>query len=87
MYIAEMTPKESRGMLGSTIGFSFNLGLNIGLFSNIGFAKFGVGWRVAIAIEALLGLVFAVGMKFMPHSPRYVSTASTRSQKFIYFYW
>ena len=73
VYIAEMTPKESRGALSSTIGLTLNAGVNIALFANIGYAKFTLGWRVSIIIIALVGLVFSIGMKFLPHTPRYVN--------------
>ena len=71
VYIAEMTPKEIRGMMGSTIGPTFNLGLTIALLANVGFAEFRSGWRVSIGMVAVIALMFSVGMKFMPHSPRY----------------
>ena len=71
VYIAEITPKESRGMMGSTIGLTFYMGLIIAYFTNIGYAKFSVGWRVASVIMAVIAIVFTVGMKLMPHTPRY----------------
>ena len=74
VYIAEMTPKESRGMLGSLIGPGFNVGIVVALLANIGFMEFDSGWRVAVALSAISGLVFAVGMAFLSHTPRYMST-------------
>ena len=71
VYIAEMTPKESRGMMGSITGPTLNIGLLVAYFSNIGFERFSVGWRVSVAILASFALMFAVGMIFMPHTPRY----------------
>ena len=70
VYIAEMSPKESRGMLGSTIGPTFNLGVNIAYFYNIGFSKVAIGWRIAIGLIAFFAAILAVGMNFMPHTPR-----------------
>lgn len=70
VYLAEITPKESRGMLGSVIGPMYSLGLNIGLCTNIGYARFGIGWRMPTAVIAAVGLVFTIGMMFMPHTPR-----------------
>lgn len=72
VYIAEMTPKETRGMLVATIGPTFNLGVTIALLANTGFAEFSSGWRVSIGMIAVTALVLAVGMCFMPHTPRYV---------------
>ena len=69
VYIAEMTPKESRGLLGAIIGPAFNMGSCLGLLANIGFAEFDLGWRLSIAVAGLVGLVYAIGMSFMPHTP------------------
>ena len=72
VYIAEMSPKESRGMLGSTIGPTFNVGVTIAFVANIGFTRFATGWRISTVITAILAVIFAVGMNFMPHTPRFV---------------
>ena len=71
VYIAEMSPKESRGILGSTMGFAYNLGVAIGFLANIGFTRFAIGWRISTVITAI-AVIFAVGMSFMPHTPRLV---------------
>ena len=71
MYISEMSPKDSRGMLGSLIGISYAAGILAALGSNIGFSKFLLGWRVSASVQALLGLLFSLGMIWMPHTPRY----------------
>lgn len=70
VYLSEMCPKESRGTFGAFIGIGLNAGSIIALVTNIGFAEFYLGWRFAFAILGVLSLVFAVGMKFMPHTPR-----------------
>ncbi len=70
VYISEVSPKEHRGMLASIIGPAYTGGILAALCLNIGFAKFPLGWRVAFMISALLGLIYAVGMIFMPHTPR-----------------
>ena len=71
VYISEMTPKESRGMMGSTIGPAYILGTMIAYLINVGYAKFYMGWRVSIAVMAVVSLVFGLGMMtFIPHTPR-----------------
>ena len=75
VYIVEMSPKESRGMLGSTIGFAFNLGVNIAFFANTGFTKLSIGWRMSTVITAAFAVIFAIGMNFMHHTPRYACTS------------
>ena len=71
VYIAETTPKDSRGMLGSLIGPALNVGLIVAYLTNIGFARFSVGWRISLAILGVISLIFGIGMTFLPHSPRY----------------
>ena len=68
--MAEMTPKESRGMLTSAQGPLYSLGTILALLTNIGFAKFDVGWRIVFAVIAVSAPVYAIVMKLMPHSPR-----------------
>ena len=70
VYISEMSPKEHRGMLASTIGPIYGCGLLAALSMNVGFSKFHLGWRVPYAIIALLGVAYAIGMLYAPHTPR-----------------
>lgn len=70
VYISEVSPKEHRGTLSSLIGHGYTGGMLIALCLNIGYAKFALGWRVSFAVLGLLGAVFAIGMLFVPHTPR-----------------
>ncbi len=70
VYVSEMTPKDSRGMLGSVIGPTYLGGYLLALCANVGYAQFPVGWRVTMATAALGGLSYATGLLFMPHTPR-----------------
>lgn len=72
VYVAEVSPREFRGILGSLIGPMFNIGILLSLGVNAGFAKFLLGWRVVYFVGTVLGLVYAIGMTFMPNTPRYV---------------
>ena len=72
VYIAEVSPKESRGMLGSTIGPTFMAGVTVALLANIGFAKFSIGWRLANVVLGIVGVIYAIGMAFLPYTPRLV---------------
>ena len=71
LYTAEASPKEVRGMMTSITGPSFNAGLVTAIFTNVGFSRFSVGWRIAVVVVMVVALVFSVGMKFLPHTPRY----------------
>ena len=71
IYIGEMSPKEKRGQMMSTMGPGFAIGILIGLGSSAGFARFEEGWRVAYVVLALSGLLYALGFLWLPHTPRY----------------
>ncbi len=70
VYLTEVTPKDSRGLLTSMIGPIFGLGFMVSLCTNIGWAKFDLGWRLSIGGLVVIGLVAVIGFKFIPHSPR-----------------
>ena len=70
VYVSEMTPKDSRGILISLIGPAYAWGILLSNTTNIGFAKFVLGWRITMAVSALGGLIYAIGLMFMPHSSR-----------------
>ena len=70
VYIAELTPKEFRGVLVSSVGPAYLGGYLLALCVNVGFAKFPLGWRVTMAATTLAGLAYAIGLLFVPHSPR-----------------
>ena len=72
VYIAEMSPKNSRGALTSLIGTAINSFFLIGLIANCGFEQFCFGWRVPMLIVVVLGPFFALVMFFIPRTPRYV---------------
>jgi sugar porter (SP) family MFS transporter len=72
MYIGEMVPKHIRG------GFvSFNqLMVTLGIFSayivDWAFAPLPNNWRWMFAVTVIPGAVLAIGMYFMPYSPRWL---------------
>ena len=70
MYISEMSSKQMRGLMISLIGLGNAIGTIMGLLSNIGFKKFGEGWRVTCSIVALGELMLAMGFLFLPYTPR-----------------
>ena len=70
-YIAEISPKELRGRIGSFIGPSFALGFLLAAASNIGFTRFWLGWRVSFGIQGVFGIVYVLGVNYLAHTPRY----------------
>ena len=73
VYIGEMSPKESRGMLVSLLSIVSGIGVVIGLCTNIGFSKFLLGWRLTSAVLGLGGLMYALTILWIPHTPRLVT--------------
>ena len=73
VYLSEISPKESRGVIASMVGPMYAFGQVVSVCSNVGLAKFDLGWRVSIGASAVIALVFIIGARYLPHSPRYVS--------------
>jgi hypothetical protein len=70
LYISEMSPKEYRGIVVSIIGPLYNFGFLVALGLNIGFDKYLLGWNTNFGLVGLCGFIYAVGMLFLPHTPR-----------------
>ncbi len=87
VYISEVSPKESRGMLTSLIGIGYAMGALLGLCTNIGFSRFLLGWRVATGVQAVWGLLFSLGMVWMPYTPRYVGNGMDALHSKIRWEW
>ncbi len=76
-----MSPKTKRGLLISMIGPGFAIGVLIGLFANVGFARFSEGWRVAGIVLAMVSLVYSIGFIWLPHTPRYAKYTTKPLEK------
>ncbi len=70
VYVAEISPKESRGMLNSINGISLCFGTIVSLAANVGYSRFLLGWRIAIITLLCPLLIYTVGMMWMPHTPQ-----------------
>ena len=69
IYVAEISPKEKRGALMSTLGFFYSFGLLLGLSVTAALSDYKEGWRLTNAILGFFSLVYAVGSALIPHSP------------------
>jgi sugar porter (SP) family MFS transporter len=73
MYIAEISPKESRGRLVALFQFNVVLGILIAYFSNYLLRDAGEGaWRWMLGVEAFPALAFVIMVRFVPRSPRWL---------------
>jgi MFS transporter, SP family, galactose:H+ symporter len=71
LYIAESAPLAIRGALVST----YQLAITVGILASYltGLAITGEGmWRVMFALGAVPGLLFLIGLMFLPESPRWL---------------
>lgn len=79
MYIAEISPAESRGKLVSFNQFAIIFGMLIVYFVNYAIARQGddswlnsIGWRYMFASEMIPASLFLILLFFVPETPRYM---------------
>lgn len=70
VYIAEISPERSRGKLSSVMGPMFAGGLLVGFIVNLGCVEFDSGWRISLGLQSVFGVLFVLGMSFLPRTPR-----------------
>ena len=78
VYIAEISPAESRGRLGGLFQFNIVLGMVVSQFVN--WALGGIGdnaWRWMLGAEAVPAFVFTGMTLFLSESPRYLAMRET----------
>jgi sugar porter (SP) family MFS transporter len=72
MYIAELVPKRIRGGVVSFNQLMVTLGILAAYIVDWGFAPFSNNWRWMFALAVVPGAALAIGMYFMPFSPRWL---------------
>jgi sugar porter (SP) family MFS transporter len=72
MYIAELVPPRIRGAVVSFNQLMVTLGILAAYIVDWGFAGFSNNWRWMFAIAVVPGAALAIGMYFMPFSPRWL---------------
>ncbi len=81
-----MSPSVLRGTLGSLLGPGYASGFLLGHLISVGLSRICIGWRVSMGIQALFGLMYAIGMKWLPHTPRQV-VGLVAGLNFSYIFW
>src|SRR5262249_18699759 len=71
MYIAEAAPPRVRGTLVSLFQLAVTIGILLAYIAAAILAP-AAAWRWMLGLAAIPGLVLAVGMLFMPESPRWL---------------
>ncbi|HZT84949.1 MAG TPA: sugar porter family MFS transporter [Gaiellaceae bacterium] len=72
MYIAELVPPRIRGGVVSFNQLMITTGILVAYIVDWGFAGFSNNWRWMFGVAAVPGAVLAIGMYFMPFSPRWL---------------
>ncbi|KAL6654369.1 hypothetical protein ACP70R_007834 [Stipagrostis hirtigluma subsp. patula] len=75
VYVAEISPASTRGVLSSLLDMSLNVGFLLSYVSNYAFAGLPVhlGWRVMYAVGAIPPVFIAAGVLAVPESPRWLA--------------
>ena len=79
LYIAEAAPLKTRGSLVST----YQLAITVGILGSYltGLLITGAGmWRVMFGLGAAPGLLFLIGLAFLPESPRWLALKRSADQ-------
>jgi sugar porter (SP) family MFS transporter len=73
MYISEISPAKSRGLLVALFQFNVVLGILIAYVSNYFLQNFGAEpWRWMLGVQAIPSLIFLVTVLNIPESPRWL---------------
>ena len=72
MYIAELVPPRIRGGVVSFNQLMITLGILAAYIVDWGFAGFSNNWRWMFGVAVIPGAILAIGMYFMPFSPRWL---------------
>ena len=74
VYLVEIAPASQRGLLGNMTQLLITIGIAAAYF--IAYASIGlsgsIAWRVPFIVQALVGVVLAIGLFFVPFSPRWL---------------
>ncbi|WP_027955783.1 sugar porter family MFS transporter [Halobacillus kuroshimensis] len=71
VYLSEMAPTDSRGALGSLNQLMITIGIVLAYLVNYAFSPVE-GWRWMLGLAAVPAVVLAVGVMFMPESPKWL---------------
>lgn len=73
MYISEISPARSRGRLAASFQLLIVTGIFIAFLTNFLFVDFGdAAWRWMLGVMIVPALLFAILLRFIPESPRWL---------------
>lgn len=71
LYLSEISPEKIRGALVSMFQLAITMGILFSYLSNAFFANFFESWRLMLLIGVVPATVLALGIVFMPDTPRW----------------
>ncbi|KAJ1693463.1 hypothetical protein LUZ63_010161 [Rhynchospora breviuscula] len=80
MYIAETAPSQIRGTLISLKEFFIVMGMLLGYIFGSLFVDLASGWRYVYAASAPICIIMAIGMWWLPPSPRWLLLCSVQGK-------
>jgi MFS transporter, SP family, arabinose:H+ symporter len=80
MYVAEVAPPKSRGMLVSIYQLAIVLGILCSFTINYGLHNLDNNWRWMFATGIIPSVIFFVGLFFIPESPRWLYKAGQKEK-------
>jgi len=72
VYVSEVAPSEQRGFLVTCINVAITFGQFLSSCIDGGYANVPNGWRYMLGLAAVPAFVQAVGILFLPESPRWL---------------
>jgi len=84
VFIAEIAPAEVRGTLVSGKEAVVVLGIFLGFFFGFVFSSIDTyGWRCSTMVSVIFASVMAIGITFIPQSPRFLVLQAARSRTLL----
>lgn len=77
LYLAEVAPERIRGAMISTYQLMITTGILLAFLSDTAFSSTG-NWRWMLGIIAAPGVLFSIGLFFLPDSPRWLLLVGRR---------
>ena len=79
LYLSEMAPMQIRGRLIAMYQLMITIGIVLAFVSDT-ILSYGGHWRIMLAIVAVPAAMMAIGVYFLPESPRWLALAGFKEQ-------
>ncbi|HET6555017.1 MAG TPA: sugar porter family MFS transporter [Dyella sp.] len=79
LYLAEVAPEHIRGAMISTYQLMITIGILVAFLSDTALSYYGA-WRWMLGVIAVPGVLFLIGVMFLPDSPRWLMMRGRRDE-------